>query len=82
MSLVKSVQPRFNRVAVAIVGTLVAATLSFGVLAVGHSAADDGLAGRKIPGDLLAGKPIKAGGGILAAGLRSAPRVRDLARGP
>ena len=61
MSLVKSVQPLFNRAAVAVVGTLVAATLSLGALAVGQSAADDGLAGRKIPIHNIAGKPIKAG---------------------
>jgi hypothetical protein len=49
MDLVRSTHAPLTRAAVAIVGTLIAATLAVGALAISHSATDD-LAARKLSG--------------------------------
>jgi hypothetical protein len=67
MGLVRSTHAPLTRATVAIVGTLIAATLAVGALAISHSASDD-LAGRKIgvPYRLAKGETVPAdinGGG-------------------
>jgi hypothetical protein len=59
MDLVRSTHAPLTRAAVAIVGTLIAATLAVGALAISHSATDD-LAARKLSTPLAGGvKPVR-----------------------
>ena len=60
MDLVRSTHAPLTRAAAAIVGTLIAATLAVGALAISHNATDD-LAARKLSHTSLAGgvKPVR-----------------------
>jgi hypothetical protein len=55
MDLVRSTRAPLTRATVAIVGTLIAATLAVGALAISHSATDD-LAARKLNSPLVLAK--------------------------
>jgi hypothetical protein len=63
MSLSQTAHSRVQRITVAFVGTLIAATLAAGALAAGHNGADD-QAGRKFSnfaiGQNGGGKPIRS----------------------
>ena len=61
MGLVRSTHAPLTRATVAIVGTLIAATLAVGALAISHNATDD-LAARKLNHPSLAGglKPVRS----------------------